>query len=90
MVYPVTPSATDDIDFEKHQAVRVALEKLNPQDSQILNLRFGRELSWDEIPPYLKHDGKPPSTSAARKRGSRALQRLRDLVLSSLEDPSNL
>lgn len=60
---------------EDLQAIRLAFEKLSPEDQKILHIRIFEELSWQEIGERLEPSPIKPGT--ARQRGARALARLR-------------
>lgn len=63
---------------EDLKAIRLATEKLNLEDQEILQARIFRELSWQEIGERLYDaDELPIKPGTARQRGSRALIRLR-------------
>lgn len=64
-------------DDTKEKSLQKALSKLSAKDKDILLLRYIDDLGWEEISEKL---GIKESTG--RKRGSRALQRLRDIFFS--------
>ena len=85
--HPDTTSGTDDTDSYKINVLLKALEELKPEDFEIIQLRIVNGLSWKEISEYLtssenKEHSKNLSASALRKRGERALKRLRKAYFS--------
>lgn len=59
-----------------------ALEKLSDLDREILSLRNGRGLSWQKIREHFLHSQQREfSTTTLRKKGERALKRLRKVFL---------
>lgn len=67
--------STPDTQLEKHQraeALRVALDTLKPTERDVVVMRYQSELSYSEIAAICSID-----EPAARKRISRALQKLR-------------
>jgi DNA-directed RNA polymerase specialized sigma24 family protein len=80
-------SDTDDLDSYDISVLFKALKELKPEDCKLIQLRIVNGLSWNEISKYLSSDedkehSKKLSTSALRKRGERALKRLREAYLS--------
>ncbi|MEM9485548.1 MAG: RNA polymerase sigma factor [Cyanobacteria bacterium P01_F01_bin.116] len=67
-----------DIDTEVGYMLRAALSTLPTQERELLTLRWIDGLSWREIATALSHDGKQVKEGTVRKRGGRALHRLRD------------
>ncbi|MGG6295508.1 RNA polymerase sigma factor [Leptolyngbya sp. AN02str] len=68
---------------EDMQMIHQAIQQLNPLDRQILCLRYWECQSWQEIGESLSEEGADSlSANAARQRGYRALQRLRELYLA--------
>ncbi len=63
----------------EHKRIKTAYENLNEDDRKILELREVEEKKWDEVAIKMKFKG---TIQALRKRGSRALKRLRDIYLS--------
>lgn len=61
--------------------IRVVLEAiaaLSPEDCQLIQLRVIEGLSWQQVGEILRSLGHPPTSRATlRKRGQRALERLR-------------
>ncbi len=85
--HPDTTSGTDNTDSYKMNILIKALEKLKPEDFELIQLRIVKGLSWNEISEYLnssKHNenNKYISASGLRKRGERALKRLREAYFS--------
>lgn len=63
---------------EEIQAVIQALDSLEPMDRQLIWLRIIEGLSWKDVQVQLLAEGELPiSNVALRKRGQRALERLR-------------
>lgn len=63
---------------EDLKAIRLAFEKLSPEDQNILQVRIFQGLSWQEIGERLfSADELSVKPGTARQRGSRALIRLR-------------
>ncbi|MEA5567500.1 sigma-70 family RNA polymerase sigma factor [Anabaena sp. UHCC 0399] len=82
------PSIEED-DNEFFQRIKLAFEKLEPQEREILLLKTIKNLSWKEIKSHLESQGKVIQTeSTLRKRKERALKHLRD-IFNSLE-PQNV
>ena len=77
----LNPDLPDDV-AERHRRARVlrnALEELKPSEREVVLLRYEADLSYREI--ALACDIEEPT---ARKRTSRALVRLRDLLQSEI------
>ena len=72
-----TPDDEDDEDDERRSFVLQALQTLSKKNQELLELRFFRNLSWDEVAVFYSSRGKTVSAIAARKRGQRALEELR-------------
>jgi RNA polymerase sigma factor (sigma-70 family) len=74
------PSAEEkaiDLDI---RTVYAALRKLAPEDRRIIRLKAVEGLSWKEVQQQLVEMGEHHQTEEAlRKRGQRAMQKLRDL-----------
>jgi DNA-directed RNA polymerase specialized sigma24 family protein len=63
---------------EDLKALRLALENLSPADRALLHARFSLNQSWQEIGDSLPSSaGQRLNATAARQRGFRALQKLR-------------
>lgn len=58
-------------------SIKVAIQKLNPIDRKIIFLWKVEELSWKEVVKELSSSGENLNVVSARKRGQRALERLR-------------
>ncbi|MBD2343636.1 sigma-70 family RNA polymerase sigma factor [Anabaena subtropica] len=70
-------------DNESFKKLHIALGELNPDEREILILRNVKNLSWKEIQLYLLSKGKEVKNEAIlRKRGNRALERLRSIYNS--------
>ena len=63
---------------QRAEKVRDALEELKPSDREALLLRYEAGLSYREVGEVMA-----TGEATARKRASRALARLRDVLLSS-------
>ena len=63
---------------QRAQSVRAALEELKPSDREALLLRYEAGLSYREVGEVMA-----TGEASARKRASRALARLRDVLLSA-------
>ena len=63
---------------QRAEKVRDALEELKPSDREALLLRYEAGLSYREVGEVMAS-----GEATARKRASRALARLRDVLLSS-------
>lgn len=73
------------LDEEKIIILKEALKRLSSEELRLLQLRIVEELSWKEINKYytlLKDIQCLDDTSKIRKRGQRALKRLRGIYLS--------
>ncbi len=80
--HPDTTSGTEDTDSYKINILIKALEEIKPEDLEIIELRIVKGLSWKEISEHLtsyknEEYSNNLSVSALRKRGERALKRLR-------------
>jgi len=83
-----TPTATlDQYLHEKwSQELTTGLYSLKADDRYIIELRFVRELSWQEVTEALnKQREKPFKVEAVRQKGLRALNKLRKAFFSSIE-----
>ncbi|MFB2967627.1 sigma-70 family RNA polymerase sigma factor [Aerosakkonema sp. BLCC-F183] len=72
----------EEADTSEHRKVREALQELKPQEREILELRFFEKLSWQDIAQYLANKGNCATVDALRKKGERAIKRLRKVFLS--------
>lgn len=74
-------------DLEKYkETLSTSLSLLQPQEREILLLRLIEELSWEEIHDILMNKGNNISTTSLRQKGRRALERLRKLYISNLNN----
>lgn len=74
---PLVDEEAIDLDL---QTVRAALDELSPEDRRIIKLKAIEGLSWKEVQQQLVEIGEVHQTEEAlRKRGQRAMQKLRDL-----------
>jgi len=79
----------DTTDFEAIKTLLESLKSLSPEDIEILKLRIVKGLSWDEVAEALDKTGRNPRNAAAlRKRGERALGRLRNNFFSVNQNQS--
>jgi RNA polymerase sigma factor (sigma-70 family) len=67
----------DSWDENIRNDVRNSFMQIDPQDQEILHLRLILDLSWQEVCEYLQKKGEITSVPSVRKRGQRALMRLR-------------
>jgi DNA-directed RNA polymerase specialized sigma24 family protein len=68
----------DDADLEAIATLLESLKSLSSEDVEILKLRIVKGLSWDDVAESLEGIGKNAgNVTALRKRGERALSRLR-------------
>ncbi len=82
-------NSIEEIDEEFFKRIKLAFERLEPEEKEILLLKTVENLSWKEIKSYLDLQGrKTQAESTLRKRKERALKRLRD-IFNSLE-PQNV
>ncbi|MFM7877024.1 MAG: sigma-70 family RNA polymerase sigma factor [Microcystis panniformis] len=74
------------------ELVQLAFKHLSPEDREIITLRTIEGLSWSEISKRLESDERQAlQVAVLRKRGERAMQRLRKIYHSlQPEDPPNL
>jgi RNA polymerase sigma factor (sigma-70 family) len=72
--YDFTLEDADDADIK---LLKLALQKLEPKDRQLLVLWKVEDLSWKEVVKRLASCGEVVSEATARQRGKRALERLR-------------
>ncbi len=78
-----TTFGTDNTADYRITTLLKALDKLNTKDLEIIQLHILEELSWQEISKNLSlSKGKNIAESTLRKRGSRALKRLREAYIS--------
>ncbi|WP_036489762.1 RNA polymerase sigma factor [Myxosarcina sp. GI1] len=85
--HPDTTSETDGSDSYQITSLLKALEELKSEDFELIQLRIVKGLSWNEISDYLNssqdnENQKKLSTRTLRKRGERALKRLREAYFS--------
>jgi RNA polymerase sigma factor (sigma-70 family) len=72
------------------EAVTQALQELDPSERWVLALRIIENLSWKEVGKRLVEMGETPQTEAAlRKRGQRAMQRLRQIYSATQTRSTN-
>lgn len=58
----------------KRERLELAIEKLKPEEREILELRVIRELSWEKVAQQLNFEGK---ISSLRQKGKRSLDKLK-------------
>ncbi|MDZ8262744.1 sigma-70 family RNA polymerase sigma factor [Nostoc sp. ChiQUE01b] len=84
-----SPTVSEEIEEELFKRVKLAFEKLEPEEKEILILKEVKDFSWNEIKLRLVLQGKEVTNEATlRKRKERALKRLRS-IYHSLE-PQNV
>lgn len=66
-------------DTELYKCLSQALKELDISERKLVIMRYYRQLGWQEIAKILSVDGVTISTEALRKRGSRALEKLRKI-----------
>ncbi|NEO47896.1 MAG: sigma-70 family RNA polymerase sigma factor [Moorea sp. SIO4A3] len=64
---------------ENLKLLELALQKLEPQDSQLIVLRHIEGLSWQQVVNHLASQGEYLTEASARQRGNRSLKRLRKI-----------
>jgi len=73
--------------WDDDQEIKKKIQQLNPSDQEIVVMRFFQEFSWKNIALHLsQQEGKKISEVTARKRGERAIDKLRQKYL----DESNI
>jgi RNA polymerase sigma factor (sigma-70 family) len=82
----VIESNTKDEDNETRQQVRTAMSQLSEDKRELLELRFFQNLSWDEVASYYAANGSDIKVSTLRKRGERALDELRKIILGIVQE----
>lgn len=86
-------TSSEFLDSQKIDALLTALAQLKPEDEEILILRNIKGLSWQEISEYLEAKdlevGKKHPVQNLRKRGERALARLKQKFFSVDQAPSS-
>lgn len=80
-------SEIDDSGIDQISKLSKALKKLSDEDFELIQLRIIKGLSWNQINDYINHskdniNNKKLSVSTLRKRGERALKRLREAYFS--------
>ncbi len=76
---PASAAVDEDSESSRLAALQEALEKLSPEDRDLLLLRYGYEFTLKEIARLLGAPGQPLGVSAVFKRQCRAIERLRAL-----------
>lgn len=75
----INASSNDNESEDCHQLIRQSICELDQEDQRLIILRFFQKLSWEEIREVLISEGIGVANVAAlRKRGQRALERLRN------------
>jgi len=62
---------------EESERVHDAVQKLSPENQQLINLRFFLGLSWSQIAQHLNQNGNKVAVDTLRKRGERAIKELK-------------
>lgn len=73
---------TECEDNELYKRLNNALNDLDIQDRELLIMRYYHQLAWQDIAKKLLIDGVEISIEALRKRGSRALTKLRKIFIN--------
>lgn len=68
---------------EESERIHDALKKLSPETQYLLELRFFKGFSWQEIAQYLTQKGQKVSVATLRKRGERAINQLREVYFKN-------
>ena len=77
----------DENDFNDDRQIKKNIEKLKPANREILKMRYFQDLSWGEIAKILsRRENRQIHETTARKRGERALNRLRQIYINKLTD----
>lgn len=77
----------DETEFNDDKQVKKNIEKLKPAYKEILKMRYFLDLSWCEIAKILsRKENKKVHETTVRKRGERALNRLRQRYVNKLTD----
>lgn len=72
---------------DNNEQISKNIEQLKPASREILKMRYFQDLSWGEIAEILsRQEGKQIRETTARKRGERALNKLRQLYVNKLTD----
>ncbi|MBF2067600.1 MAG: sigma-70 family RNA polymerase sigma factor [Calothrix sp. C42_A2020_038] len=69
-------------DSELYRRLNPALKELDVEDRKLLIMRYYGQLAWQDIANKFLEDGIEISTEALRKRGSRALEKLRKIFIN--------
>jgi DNA-directed RNA polymerase specialized sigma24 family protein len=73
-----SPSIDEDVIDQALEAVQTALEGLSPGDRNLIQWQLIEGLTWQQVQVRLLDQGEDPiSLATLRKRGQRALERLR-------------
>jgi RNA polymerase sigma factor (sigma-70 family) len=74
---------TECDDNELYKRLNKAINELDVEDRRLLRMRYYRQLTWQDIAEKLSTDGfEKTSIEALRKRGSRALAKLRKIFIN--------
>ena len=72
-----------DENNELYKRLNKAINELDVEDRKLLRMRYYRQLTWQDIAEKLSIEGfEKTSVQALRKRGSRALAKLRKVFLN--------
>lgn len=84
--YSASETGSGFLDSQRIEALLAALAQLKPEEEELLVLRLVKSFSWQEISEYLEARdegaGKKYSVQSLRKRGERALARLKQKYFS--------
>ena len=80
----VAPKTCEENSEVQLNILRKSLENLSEKERLILELRFFQDLSWKEVRSILASKGEILTESNLKKKGSRALEKLRKSFFSSL------
>ncbi len=82
----VAPENCEETNEIELNILKQSLQNLSDKDRQILELRFFQNLSWKQVVTYLASQGETLTEANARKKGQRAVQRLKKAFLSLKSD----
>lgn len=81
----VLDESTDEAD-ERHRIVRRALTILTEDKRELLKLRFFQNLTWDQVAEFYTARGEKIAIATLRKRGQRAQDDLRKVLIEMLAE----
>ena len=77
----------DETEFSDDKQIKKNIGRLKPSYREILKMRYFLDLSWGEIAEILsRKESKQVHETTARKRGERALNKLRQRYVNKLTD----